>query len=257
MQLLKESTLRYQNKLASFCKTGILPSIPGVDEKHVHQYHRLVKGVFDDSLTKAYPLTHSLLSKGEWDSLVNEFRISHKSQSPQIWRMPYEFFTYFKGESNLKIVKKYPFIIDLLLMEWLEIEVYMMEDEKTPDYYTERDHKEQGLILNPEIRVCSLEFPVHLKKAKDIKPYDKGLYLLSLHRHPESGNVIFTELGTAHVLLMELLQFQESIQVNYEDMLEIFMRYAAKEEAEKALEIFITSALKSRLILGFFNPKYI
>jgi len=124
---LSQYTETQQNNFAKFCRTNELQSIDGLTENRIHHYRRLIYGVIDDSLRSAFPLTENLLTADEWKFLVDEFKAKHNSQSPQIWQMPYEFYQFIDTNAfEAKI--KYPHLIDLLLFEWKEIELYMMED---------------------------------------------------------------------------------------------------------------------------------
>jgi hypothetical protein len=123
----------------------------------------------------------------------------------------------------------------------------MMEDIE-PYPFTEKRINDAGLVLNPEIQVLSLEYPVHLKNAKDITEADKGHYFVSLHREPETGKVLFTNMQYPHVQVIEKLA-QEP--VSFEKLLEIFLQYAPEKQARQALGQFIRASLQSKLLLGF------
>lgn len=241
----KTASSKYQNSLANYCRTGEYTPIPGVKEKNVGHYRQLIFNVVNGSLQSAYPLTSSLLSEEEWLNLVHAFFSSHRCQSPLIWQMPKELYE-FVVQENLHLLKKYPHLHDLLLFEWKEVEVYMMEDVE-PYPFTEKKITNAGLVLNPEIRVLSLEYPVHLKNAKGITEKDKAIYFVSLHREPETGRVLFTNIHYPHVQLIEKLAQKP---VCFEELLKIFLQYAPKEQAQKALRDFINASLDSKLMLG-------
>jgi hypothetical protein len=136
--------------------------------------------------------------------------------------------------------------LDLLLFEWKEVEVYMMEDIE-PHPFTSEKLYGAGYVLNPEIQVLSLEYPVHLKNAKDITEADKGHYFVSLHREPETGKVLFTNIQYPHVQVIEKLAQDP---VSFEKLLEIFLQYAPEKQARRALLDFIDASISSKLILG-------
>lgn len=244
---LSETTHKHQSDLAAFCRTGIYKPIPGVIKENVRKYRELVYNVVDDSLQSAYPLTFNLFDKSEWDKLVHDFFSSHHCQSPQIWKMPKELIDYVK-EFEKTHLNTYPFLIDLLLFEWMEVEVYMMEDIEVNSGMPIGSIKSENLILNPEIKVLALQYPVHLKKANEIKPEDKGQYFVSMHRDPETGRVHFTDMQYPHVEVIEILSLQPH---DFHVLLEIFLKYAPFKEASEALTIFLEDSLKSNLLLGF------
>ena len=248
--LLKQNTNTAQSELANYCRTGILNDIPGVEDHRVHHYRRLVYNIINGSLASAYPLTRNLLSIAEWDELVNEFFTSHPCRSPQVWTMPKEFYEYLL-EVKHPVLNRYPFLQDLLWMEWLEIELYMMEDETSPfPVSKERNGK---LVINPEQRLIMLNYPVHLKQAGRIGPDDRGNYYLVMHREPESGKVHFTGLSTFFVSMLEHLKQQP---YGLDDLIERTARDFGLPVEEQLMENsrkFIENALNSKLILGFTN----
>lgn len=247
--LLAERTKEYQSKLAAYCRTGVYDSIPGVREKNVHHYRRLVFNVINDSLESAYPLTRDLLTDDEWNNAVNDFFINHNCHTPQVWYMPYEFFEYI-AEFGSDLKAKYPFLTDLLLFEWLEVELFMMEDHESG--FTEKgDLAIDKMILNPEHYLIHLEYPVHLKNASSISEDDRGDYFLIIHREPETCKVIFTDLSPALVRMIELLE-ESPMSINV--ILDNFVDEAGIELNEQIYQLtkeFFERALKSRLILGF------
>ncbi|UAY53155.1 HvfC/BufC N-terminal domain-containing protein [Ferruginibacter albus] len=247
MQLL-DTTRAHQSSLASYCRTGELKNIPGIKQENITQYRRLVYNVVDDMLQNAYPLTYNLLTKKEWNNAVNDFFINHSCQSPQVWYMPKEFYEYIV-ETEDPLTKKYPFLEDLLLFEWMEVEVFMMEDHLI-DYSKEGDIIINKLVVNPEHHLLSFSYPVHNKSAKKIKPDDKQTYFVMAHRHPD-GNVIFTDLSPAFVKMLEYLTAHSlSIHETIKKFETEFNILLTKEDKQSIIAFF-EAAYEQRLIIGF------
>jgi len=238
MQLLPK-TFQYQTDLANYCKTGDYISIPGVNEKNIKHYRRLVFNNVYDSITSAYPITKKLFGKKKWKKVVNRFFSSQKIQSPQIWYMPKEFKDYVISNEN-KLLNKYAFLEDLLQFEWLEIEVFMMPDE-TIEYLTETNL----YYLNPEIRLIKTKYPIHLKKAKNITEEDKGNYFISLHRNKETGAVEFTNLSIPFVDVLENLM-EKPLTENA--ILNILQKYVELTTAKSAFHQFEQITITNQLL---------
>lgn len=85
-------------------------------------YQELIFYRFDEVLTSAFPLSKSYLEN--WDSLVSSF-IAFGSKESIIWKIPNEFRIYLKNNFNLE-----PFLIELLWLEWIEIELLMKPNSK-------------------------------------------------------------------------------------------------------------------------------
>ncbi|MDP2038596.1 MAG: putative DNA-binding domain-containing protein, partial [Ignavibacteria bacterium] len=199
---LLEDTAVQQSRLANYCRTGVLEPIKGVTENRVGNYRRLVYNVIDDTLQTAFPLTHNLLSEEEWDETVNRFFSNHACQSTSVWKMPYEFYQSIEGsDPNLK--KIYPFLTELLLFEWMEIELYMMEDMRFPETRISGNFESSVIKFNPEFKLMQLGYPVHQKNPNEISDEDKGEYFILMFRDKLSGAIQFVNLSLFYVWLIE------------------------------------------------------
>lgn len=246
---LLEQTYRNQSALASYCRTGILEDIQGINTENVTHYRRMVFNVIDDMLQSAFPLSHQLLKAREWQMLTHDFFSNHACQSPQVWYMPREFHEYLE-QTRPEILNKYPVLMELLWFEWLEVELFMMEDHKI-DYKTNGNPEQDLMVLNPEIHFQHFKFPVHLKKAKKITTTAKGDYYLCMHRMPESGDISFTDLSPAFVRLLELLAEKPQTAAAITDRLYAELKIEQTTEITAMCQDFILVAIASRLIIGF------
>lgn len=246
---LLEQTYRNQSALANYCRTGTLEDIPGINVENIGHYRRMVFNVIDDMLQSAFPLSHKLLKAREWEMLTRNFFSSHACQSPQVWYMPKEFYDYLE-QTRPEILDKYPVLLELVLFEWLEVELFMMEDHKV-DYKINGNHNQDVIVLNPEIHFQHFKFPVHLKKAKKITAADEGDYYLCVHRVPESGDVSFTDLSPAFVRLLQILSQRPQTAAALIDDLCTELQIEQTNEITAMCLDFIHMALESRLIIGF------
>lgn len=248
---LNIQTKEVQSKLANYCRTGLIADIPGANPDHIKHYRRLVFNIINDSLQSAYPLTLKLLPEQEWEDLVNEFFTNHPCQSPQVWWMPREFYEYIV-ENNHPIISKYPFLPNLLEMEWLEVELFMMEDISV-NYKKSEQLITDEILLNPEHRLVRFDFPVHLKKASDINTSHKGDYFLVMHREPETGKVLFMDISVFFARLIENLQLAP---LPFDDLiLKTINEFGIidKDQAYMESKTFINKAIDNKLIFHFTN----
>lgn len=247
--LLSESTINHQSALAAYCRTGTYTPIPGVREDHVQHYRRLVYNVIDDTLRSAYPLTANLLTPKEWERTVNRFFREHPNQNPQVWRMPEEFYHWIIGHRPA-VVKKYPFLGELIWFEWLEVELFMMAD-KPASFHRGGTLRQDKLILNPEHHLQAFSYPVHLKNAKLITPSDQGSYLLVLHRDPASGKVHFTNLSPLPAMIIEWLSDQPLTLPELLERISAEVGIPTDKQFEDQVVQFLEHALENALLLGF------
>jgi uncharacterized protein len=254
MQLPLSKTHHYQSALAGYCRTGKYEPIPGVRSRHVVHYRRLVYNVVEDMLQSAFPLTHHLLSKKEWTTLIDEFFSHHPCQSPQVWYMPKELYLYIAGHEHPLLIK-YPFLKELLLFEWMETELFMMDD-KPVSYNSTGDLLSDWLILNPEHQLQYFQYPVHLKKAKQITIADKGDNYLVMFRDPETGRVQFMNISPALVRMVELLKEAPMNMETLTDRVGQELQVQITPDVSGMIRQFLTEALKNRLIIGFKATHY-
>jgi hypothetical protein len=200
-----EETYKIQSDLADYCRTNVLPDLPGLTPNRVQQYRRLVYNIIDDTLEGAYPITRSFLSEEEWHGLVNDFFAKHACKHPSIWKMPYEFYE-FLSEKDHHLKDKYPFLTDLLYFEWLEIEVHTQPDEVHEKYREEGNWLSDRIITNRECRLVQLKYPVHQSKPDELlKDTKAGIYFVLIYREPASGNVQFFDLSPLYAFVITQL----------------------------------------------------
>ncbi|MBO9619561.1 MAG: putative DNA-binding domain-containing protein [Niabella sp.] len=244
----RNATQHYQSALAGYCRTGMLENIPGVVQENVPQYRRLVLNVIDDMLQNAYPLTYDLLKETEWNAIVHDFFSNHPCQSPQVWYMPREFYQYLT-ETAHPILTTYSFLKELLWFEWIEVELFMMEDQRVPATANGALQTDK-LVLNPEHSLLTFEYPVHQKNPKKISNADKRHYFVVAHRN-SNGEVIFTDVTAALMRMVEYLAEAPYTTTELFSLFETEYGLQLSETDKEAILNFLKTALQQELIAGF------
>ncbi len=203
MSLLKEETYQQQSKLADYCRTGSVPELKGINEKNLYYYRRLVFNIAYDTLETAYPITFNFLDREVWDNLVSDYFAEHKCQTPQVWRMPLEFYEYCL-EKDIQSKLKLPFLNDLLYFEWLELEVHTMDDIPYPNYTSKGDLLNDAIALNPEHRLVKLTWPVHTTAPNEMEG-KQGDHFLFMYREKDTGNIQFMDVSILYAYILEQL----------------------------------------------------
>jgi len=210
-------TAKLQNQLANYCRNGKKINLPGARNEKLHHYRRLVfnvvKGIMDD----AYPITKKIFGEKAWDELIEEFHASHDSKTPQVWKLPKELLDYAK-DKNLSGSLNMPWLHDLMLLEWIEIEVYMMPDVKSQNFVPLRREElnSKVLVFNPEYRIVKMKFPVHMMAA-DKTADKKGRYFLLVYREPQTGRVQFINLSPFSFIVLEALLSESTLDEWWEN----------------------------------------
>ena len=247
--LLSKATLINQSLLADYCRSGNEIAIEGYDSDRIKHYRRLVFGIIKDSLETAYPLTQQLLTNTEWESLCYDFFNEHKCQHPQLWRMPEDLCNYVLNHRH-PLTERFPFLTDLLLMEWIEIEIYMHKDIET-DFRKGNSPSPGKLVINPVSKVQHFNYPVHLKNASTITKQDYGNYFLSMHRELSNFKVIFTSISPLHARLLEILKQKRLSIQTISGILSTEFNIGNESQVQLNLKQFVANSIASGLILGY------
>jgi len=248
---LREDTARIQDLLGDYCRTGEVEEIPGLTHGRLSHYRRLVYNVIRDTMDRAFPITLAALGEEHWDLLVQDFFSNGFPQTPQVWKLPLEFYNYHNiRETGTRIQK--PFLDDLLYFEWMEIEVHTMPDRSVPEYVKQGNIFTHHLAINPEFEIIQLEYPVHMYPANDTAD-KKGDYYVLIFREPESGKVIFLNLSAIHTYIISLLMEEGRPLNQLKGKIAQTAGIESMKYLDDALEKFIGDLMQKQLILGFLK----
>jgi len=250
MYTLSKSAI-LQNQLANYCRNGKTINLPGARNEKLHHYRRLVfnvvKGIMDD----AYPITHQVFGEKVWHEIVEEFHAAHDCKTPQAWKLPRELLIY-TNENNLGKRLKKPWLNNLMLLEWIEIEIYMMPDIKQEEYdfFRFSEAYSRSFIFNTEHIIIELEYPVHLTYAEDTED-KKGRYYVLVFREPDTGRVQFIDLNPfIHQVLKALISGSTLDEWWQASGIGLKLK-APEKDIKKAAGIFLKSLHEKKFLLGF------
>lgn len=199
---LSPDTYQIQQRFAMYCRTGEPDSLPGAHSDRLQHYRSLIFNMVNDTMETAFPIAFGQLSRKKWDAMLYDFFSNHPCTAYQVWKLPAEFYQYALASGW---AKKYriPYLDELLLFEWTEMELYNMEDLSADPFFQKGDWMQDVLVLTPEHRLLTFDYPVHLTRdAKEIKS-GKGRYYLLLFRHPETGNIEMIDLSAWFAWVIE------------------------------------------------------
>ncbi len=245
---LNKETVDIQTELASYCKTGIYKPIEGIQESRVNHYRRLVIGNVKSTLERAYPITLEWLLDEEWLLLVNDFFEYHDAQSPKIWELPKEFMEFVKENDYATKLKKNA-LDDLLLIEWVEIEVHTMTDESVGKYVKEGNLIEDKLVLAPEYRLLRLDYPVHALNG-DEAVEKKGDWFIYVFRNRETDGVQFLNISSLHVFVLEKLYEKAQSITSILPVISSIFGLNDVQQLKTHLQSFVSDLKKQGALLG-------
>src|SRR5210317_158344 len=113
---LRKETITIQENLGEYCRTGHHQELPGLTPGRIHHYRRLISNVVHDTLRTAFPISVAALGEETWRLLVEEFFSSGLPQTPQVWKLPFEFYTFHASRETGQRIQR-PFLEELLYFE--------------------------------------------------------------------------------------------------------------------------------------------
>ena len=140
---MNEST-DLQKELGLYCRTGKAEPQTSIQE-NTYQYRRLVYNIIEGTILRAFPLTKKLLGEDNLITCIDHFFSSYKCQSTEVWKLPFEFYEYY-SENEWPIKFEFPFLKELLYYEWLEIEIFMMEDLAISNYKEVGEYERDSFV---------------------------------------------------------------------------------------------------------------
>ncbi len=205
------STEHYMRTLAAHLRAPALNPPPiAINSKRLQVYVDLLFNNVDDVLSRAFPVTHSLLTANQWQTLIRQFYSEHACQTPYFREMAGEFIQWLSEHFTATgLNSAYPFLLELMHYEWVEIPLLMDQTEfDWESFNTEGDWLEAVWVFNPVMLLQSYQYPVHTISAKNLptEPHPTHLLLVRNRQH----KIDFLELNAVTAHLVELLMHKNT-----------------------------------------------
>lgn len=251
---LQQETNDIQEKLGSYCRTGTETELPGVYNDKLHHYRRLVYNAVKNTMVQAYPITYQVLEEKGFDPIVRKFFAENPCKTPQIWKLPGEFYEW-AVTSGISGELQLPWLDDLLLFEWIELDIHTMEDMEIPMANEITNLFTDHLVFNPEFKLIRLNYPVHLFNVKEAAKR-RSSYFVMVSRHPDSGKVFFFNLSFIHVWVIEKLSVE---RISLEDLIpQIHQNFGIENEIilRNNLRAIFSDLVRKKVVLGSIPKQY-
>lgn len=186
----------------------VVPVPEGLDERRMGIYSGLIFSNLSSLLSDFFPVIKSLLTDDQWHQLVRDYFIGHQSQTPYFPEIAEEFVSYL---STAQLTSDYPtFMTELAHYEWVELALFMMDEELPDAPLSEESLRESSVSLSPLAQPLAYNYPVH-RISPDFRPSDPTPTFLLVLRDP-TENVRFFELQPLAFQFLSDLQQQESLK---------------------------------------------
>jgi hypothetical protein len=110
---------------------GELSSLQGIESQRIALYQELMFNTVLETMQNIYPFTYQLISNNgkddaTWNDLAEAYRRTHPNVSYKLLGAVEAFPQFIAGQA--KWMKRYPFLNELALYEWLEVHVLNLPD---------------------------------------------------------------------------------------------------------------------------------
>jgi len=246
--LYTPETYQIEQDLVRWCKTGDPVTIPGTRQKGLAQYRRLIRNNIHNAMEQAFPIARTILTETQWNRLIDDFLAKHPAATPQVWKLPEEFYTFVKNE-NYAQEFALPFLNDLLIFEWVEIEVHTMTDQTPLPYRKKGDIFTDAIVVNPEHRLVRLTWPVHLYAAGKALEHPGDYYLLTFRTR--DFDVRFVDLPALHAFYFEQFVAGRSASDILDTIKASTPQMVNLEELKQNILGFMKTLLSEKVFLGY------
>jgi len=106
------------------------------------------------------------------------------------------------------------------------------------------------MIINPEYKILSFAYPVHIKNAKYITASDKGNYFLLGFREKETGKLQFMDISAIYTVIIENIA-KEIKLIDIINALEGQLNFDSMDSMVQQIVPFLKKLKEKGFILGF------
>ncbi|HEC75421.1 MAG TPA: DUF2063 domain-containing protein [Methylophaga aminisulfidivorans] len=202
---MAESFTTTQQQFASYIRDPENTALPkGIEQRRMAIYRDLFFNNFDSTLSTAFPVIKQLHSPDEWQTLVRDFMIQHRCQTPLFVEISKEFISYLKTEWQGD--KERPFMPELAHYEWVELGLNIAEAEWSLSQIDQNvDLMTLAYSASPLAWLCIYEYPVQLITT-DFQPTDKAEQPVCMMVYRDAQfQIKFTQLNAMSARLFELI----------------------------------------------------
>lgn len=206
MSTEQPSFIRTQLRFAAHIRDpDACPPPAGIEERRLAIYRRLFYNNVENFAASGFPILRSFYNDEDWHALVHDFFTRHRCKTPLFLEIAREFLDYLEHERPPQ-PEDPPFALELAHYEWVELALYVAEDDSTPDITDgEGDLLADVPVLSSLAWPLSYHYPVHTIDAANqpAEPGEQPTYLIAFRGTDDE--VQFLEINPTTARLLTLL----------------------------------------------------
>lgn len=180
------------------------PPPPGVEERRLEVYRRLIFNGVEACMSSAFPLSRGVLGASAWEALLRDYLSRHRADNPLFPQVPRELLRYLEEVRGPRAADP-PWLLELAHYEWVELA--LAEDPREVD---EAGADPAGdllagvPVLSPLAWALQYRFPVH-RFRPGLVPAEPGGPTFLLAYRDRADAVGLLELNPVTARLVALL----------------------------------------------------
>lgn len=222
-----ERMLRLQEAFAAHLRDPErCPPPSGLEERRMAIYRRLFFGNLRNLIARNFPVLKRLLDDSEWDQLIRQLMVEHRSTTPLFPEIGSELLAFIAGKGQSWLDAR-PWMAELIHWEYLETLARLHEAEVSLWEELPLERSRYAPVLNPTLQLGRYRYPVHQIRPAFIPsaPLEEPINLLVFRRYDdqigfERVNDMALRLlllmqsnpGTTGLVLLQLLAEELSIE---------------------------------------------
>ena len=201
-----ERMLRLQQAFAAHLRDPEhCPPPSGLEERRMAIYRRLFFGNLRNLMARNFPVLKRLLDEDEWDRLIRQLMVEHRSTTPLFPEIGSELLAFIAGEGQSWLDSR-PWLAELIHWEYLETLARLHEAEVSLCEELSLERSRYVPVINPTLQLGRYRYPVHQIRPTFIPsaPLDKPINLLVFRRHDDQ--VGFERINDVTIRFLLLMQ---------------------------------------------------
>lgn len=185
---------------------GRNPPPPGIDDRRMAVYRRLIYNNLERFIASGFPVLRSLYNDAHWEAMIRDFLARHRCQSPLFPELYREFLHYLEHERSAQPCDP-PFLLELAYYEWVELALYLSDVEPGQVAADPDGDLLTGVpVLSPLAWLLACRYPVHTI-SPEYRPHEPGAELTYLVVYRNADDEIgFVEINPPTARLLTLIR---------------------------------------------------
>lgn len=173
-------------------------------------YRQLVTENFRALIEKTFPVAWNLLPASRWQDFIVHFLKSVRPKTPYFHELGKVFLDFIERRSDLW-AEDYPFLLELMHFEWIELALAIAPEEIPAAYGADLSMLDAVIEVSPLAWPLVYQYPVHRMADSGLVTTISEIPLCLIGYRKRNDNVSFMEVSTVMYAVIELLQSQKNM----------------------------------------------